>query len=241
MGFILFTNQERMKKIILIISLGIITGSSWAQENGEEYQGSRDRLVLDLNWNGWINTPDSVSVDWYSRGLNAYFMYDLQFGNSTFSLAPGIGLGFDNIYHNAQFSATDSMGTLILPIPDSIDYKKNKFSTIYLDIPLELRFRSKPNSKNKSFKIGAGVKLGLLISSYTKFAGEGNTFGIPQDEVKLKIYKVPNMEKLRYGLTARVGYGPFNLVGFYGLSKLFEDGKGPGMSPITIGFSFNGL
>lgn len=230
-----------MKKLLLYICLGLLPFQLLAQDDEDEYQGSRDRLVLDLNWNGWMNHPDSVEVDWYSRGLNAYLMYDLQFGKSNFSIAPGFGLGFDNIYNNSRLSANDSLGTLITPINDSIQYSKNKLSTVFLDVPLELRFRSKPNSKNKSFKIGLGAKLGLLISSYTKYAGEGNTFGLQDPEVKLKKYRIPNMEKLRYGLTARIGYGPYNLVCFYGLSKLFEDGRGPGMSPITIGFSINGL
>ena len=81
----------------------------------------------------------------------------------------------------------------------------------------------------------------MLISSHTKYVGEGMSFGTYQDKMKVKHYSVPNINKFRYGVTARFGYGPFNLIAYYSLSKLFEDNLGPELTPISVGISFNGL
>ena len=207
----------------------------------DEHTGGKDRLVMEINWNGWMDQPDSIKTKWFSRGIDFYVMFDMPLGKSRFSVAPGAGLGIDNVFHDGQFIGTDTMGTLFVPYPDSINVKKNKLNTVYLDIPLELRFRTKPNEKNKSFKLAVGVKGGLLLASKVKYVGEGTTFGLPQQEIKKKEFKVPNIDNLRYGLTFRVGYGPINAQVFYGLSTLFESGLGPQMSPLNIGISFNGL
>ena len=229
-----------MRRILIAFVAVMWMGSVVAQKENDNTPGGSDRLVLELNWNGWMDSPDSIDVQWYSRGINMYFMYDLKFGKSPISIAPGLGFGVDNIYHTGQFLYNDSI-TMFLPINDSVEYKKNKLTTTYVDIPLELRYRSKPDGRNYSIKAGVGIKAGLLLGSHTKYVGEGRSFGAFQEEVKVKEHNVPELSKFRYGLTARIGYGPFNLQAFYGLSGLFNEGLGPAMKPISIGLSFNGL
>jgi hypothetical protein len=53
----------------------------------------------------------------------------------------------------------------------------------------------------------------------------------------VKFKDVPNIEKLRYGVTARVGWKFINLMGFYSLTDLFTKDKGPEIYPISIGIS----
>ena len=127
------------------------------------------------------------------------------------------------------------------PISDSITYKRNKLSTAYIDVPLELRYRTKPNDKGNSFKVALGVKGGFLLSNYTKFIGQGNNFGVSSTSTKYKKYDIPNIAKFRYGATVRIGYGPFNINAFYSLSPLFDKNAGPQITPISVGISFNGL
>lgn len=227
-----------MKRYLLLIGLFLLSTTTIFGQG--ERSGGQDRIVLELNWNGWLDAPDGIEQQWYSRGLNLFFMYDLPFGNSPFSIAPGFGLGTDNVYHNGVFTATDSV-TLFSPIADSINLTGTKLNTTYLEVPLELRFRTKPNDKGRSWKIAAGIRGGLLITSHVKYRGEGTTFGLLQDDVKYKLHDIPRLDNLRYGATFRVGYGPINLQAYYGLSTLFEAGQGPDMAPLHIGISFNGL
>jgi len=225
-----------MKKVFAIALFSLFA----VQLSGQGFT-SKDRVITELHWNTWLNAPSDIKTEWYSRGLNMSVMYDFGIGESPLSIAPGLGFGFDNIYHNGFFSLDSSGKTQLMPLPDSVTFKKNKLSTVYLDIPFELRFRTKPNEKGKSFKIAFGAKGGFLLSSYTKYIGEGVTFGGFNSESKVKTYNLPNINTLRYGVSFRLGYGPINLNAFYSLSPLFNKGAGPEINALTVGISFNGL
>lgn len=202
----------------------------------EKYSGSRDRIVVDIFFDNWLHNEDSLKTNWYSRGFNAYFMYDIQLGKKKlFSVAPGLGIGTHNVFHNSAL-VLDTAGNSQL-IKRTDDYKRNKMGLAYVDIPLELRFRSKPNAKNKSFKVALGIKAGILIDSKTKSREED-----ANGEMKVfKTKRLDNINLFRYGATFRIGYGPFNVFAFYSLSKVFEKDKGPQLTPFSVGFSINGL
>jgi hypothetical protein len=209
---------------------------------------SRDRLVMELNWNTLLNSPDAMNVQAKSRGFNFYFYYDLELGTDNLSLAPGLGLANSNIFHesflavNADSNSAAYGITEVVPFPENLDYKKNKISLTYLEVPVELRIRTNPNDKGKRFKIAAGFKAGLLINSHTKYVGDDTRPGAypaNADYVKYKEARILNVQSFRYGVTGRVGYGSVNLHAFYGLSDVFEDGLGPTGSALEVGISFN--
>ena len=169
-------------------------------------------------------------------------MYDVVIKDSPVSIAPGFGVASDHFSHNSQVVFTDS-STNFVPFVDSIGFKKSKLGLTYLDIPFELRFRGKPNKNNMQWKLGFGFKFGFVVGSKWKYKGpeyrdiRNDTDGT----IKFKEHGIPNLERFRYGATARGGYGPFNLHFYYSLSKIFKDGKSVDMQPITFGISINGL
>lgn len=209
---------------------------------------SSDRIVFDLTHDNWIGAPDSVKTNWYSRGFAANLFFDKRLGQSPISVAIGAGVSCQNVFHNS-FISTDSVGTelktVFNPIPESINYKKNKLATTYLDVPFELRLHTNPKSPSRSFKLAIGAKVGLLINEHTKYKGDNvfGTYGITganPPEVKIKTYNTPNINKFRYGVTARIGYGNINLFGFYSLSPLFQADKAvTTINPFSVGISFN--
>ena len=217
------------------------------QELKSKVNKAKDRVVLDFTYDMLLNTPDSVSTKGFSRGFNVYFMYDVVLGKSRFSVAPGLGLGTNNYFHNNNITS-DSLGTYFTKISDNIDSKKNKINLTYVDIPVEFRFRSKPNAKNNSWKLAAGIKAGIIIQSKWKYKGEeiraeklDNPSFASGSEVKFKEFNIENLNRFRYGLTLRGGYGMWNAFIYYSLSDLFEDGRGPRMTPLSFGISINGL
>jgi hypothetical protein len=110
----------------------------------------------------------------------------------------------------------------------------------YIDIPLEFRVRGTPNKKTGwQWKLAAGFKFGFLVGSKWKYKGE--SLDNSGEDVKFKDVKVANMNKLRYGVYLRGGYGMFNLFCYYSLSNTFVANKGPKMNPIVFGLSINGL
>ena len=199
---------------------------------------SKDRIVLDFTFDNWLHqlpASSGFSTDWFSRGFNLYMMYDVQLGSSPMSLAIGAGLGTSSMFLNSAIVKADS-GKVSTFAPITQDYKKNKLSLNYVEVPIELRYRSKSSPNGNSFKVALGFKGGYLFNSHTKYKIEENG--------KSKTFKesrIDNLYKFRFGPTFRIGYGPVNFIAWYGASKVFDNGKGPDLRPFSVGISINGL
>lgn len=236
-----------MKRVIISVLCCVLAFSAMAQDTThvdkviENVQsGSRDRLVFEYTFVNWAQLDGKqVNTKWWSRGFNIYFMYDLILGKSNFSFAPGIGLGLENV-HTEKGLYQDTASTSFVPYsqmyPASSDYKKHKLQTVYVDIPLELRFRSKPNAKNKSFKLSVGFKGGVMVDNHTKMKYEGRG---GSKVIKTKNYS--DIMRFRFGPTFRIGYGAFNIVAYYNLNELFNSNGPQGIHPFAAGISINGL
>ncbi|MCP4124443.1 MAG: PorT family protein [Bacteroidetes bacterium] len=238
-----------MKRFFFIILVACSFANAFGQseEAKEKVNKAKDRFVFNINYNLLLSDKDAAfSQKGFSGGFDTYFMYDIVIKDSPISIAPGVGVGIDNYRINSRLQFTDSSMNFVpfdSPI-DSLDisYKSSKLSFTYFDVPLEIRFRSKPNKKDQQWKLAAGFKIGFMLGSRWKY--KGNDYrGIRQDTdetIQFKEKGLPDTERLRYGVTARGGYGPFNLHFYYSLSDLFNSNSVQ-MSPITFGLSINGL
>jgi hypothetical protein len=217
-----------MKKILLFIIL-LIAAQSFAQIITEETK-RKFTIGCDVFTDLWQDTPKNLDPRTLNQGVNIFGSYNYIFGESNFSFSPGVGIGVHNLYSDSRVRTIDD-STFFELIPDSISFKKSKLTISYLDIPIELRFKSK-----SEFRFAVGFKFGFLIKSQSKYKGddylEDNT-----DRVIYKKGKIQNIEKNRYGFTARIGYKWLNLWGYYQLSTLFTDGEGTSMYPISIGIT----
>lgn len=230
----------------LIAGLYSLNAQSSILEEGERIveAESQDRLIFELTHDNWsfdsddeLVFVDDYSTRWYSRGISLYFMYDVVFGNSNFSFAPGLGFQSTNVFHNGRLIVNDSTGyTEFHELGDLEDFRKNKLNITYIDIPLELRFRTRPNARGSSFKIGLGFKGGIRVDSKTKIK-----HAVDGDMKVFKEKRLANLNRFRYGPTFRIGYGVFNVVAYYSLTEVFEDGRGPSLIPFSVGISLNGL
>ena len=195
------------------------------------WESKQDRLVLDINLDNWDKTPQGVEVKGFrSRGINIMFTDERQFGKGNVAFGWGIGFSSQNFHTNSlyvQDSNADTSG--FIPYPDSIEYDLNKLSLNYLDIPLELRFRTKANVKGKRLKLSLGFKVGILLNAHTKFDDGDN---------KLKTYHLDNIPDLHYGLTGRLGFGRIGVSYFMSLTTLFAKDEGMEIHPYSIGISF---
>jgi len=215
-----------MKNIFAFIFLALFSISLFAQEEDIDVSGrfgKADRLMVDLYNDIWQGAPDTIDFNGYNPGASVSLMQDFPFGSTNFSFAVGLGVGTHNMRYNAN----------ILKNPLGVSYFVNRADTpktykmvqSYIDVPLELRFRTKSDNV---FRIAVGGKIGYEINNHIKHVDEG---------FKTKTFNIDNINKLRYGITARVGYKMFNAYVYYGLSTLFEDKLGPEMTPLSIGIS----
>lgn len=95
-----------------------------------------------------------------------------------------------------------------------VSLKKNKLAATYVGIPIMLRFETKPGDLNRSFHIAAGGFGEYLIGSHTKTKSTSND--------KVKQHDDFNLNRFRYGVTGRIGYGWASLFVNYSLSELLN-------------------
>jgi hypothetical protein len=204
---------------------------------------------------------------WGSRTLNVFYQYDMRIGKSKFSFHPGIGFGMERFklisskhymptdtttYSNPTLGYDINGNTTFFPAANviydddslgSIDWsssyrtKKSMMVMNYLDVPLELRFSTRPDDPARSFKIGVGGRVGYLINAHTKIR-----YREAGDLKKLKDQQDFNLSRFRYSAFLKVYIGNFSFFGYYNLNPLFRDDKGPGKTQAqsyTVGISLS--
>jgi hypothetical protein len=142
----------------------------------------------------------------------------------------GLGLNWNNYRFDGNNNIEkDGSGNIVEYAPAGL-LKKSKLSTLYLDLPFMLEIQVPTD--HKRINIAAGPIGAIKVTSHTKMVFE--------DGDKVKSDGDFNLNLLRYGATARIGYDDFQLYGTYYLTPLFKEGRGPGgvdLYPFEIGVS----
>lgn len=219
-----------MKKIFTLL-LFVIALTGFSQEEKKKKPIKKDYVMIDMHYSSLINAPKNVTFD-FGYGLSFQMYYDYQFKVKQLSGALGVAYSNDHYYSNAYLSYKDSINGDYYQFYSYGDLdsnvKTNQYITNYLDIPLELRFRSLPNKNGHSWKASIGFKVGFRLGSHTKTITDNGRF---------QNYNYDALQRLRYGITARFGYGRVGIVGNYGLSTLFDKGRGHELIPWSVGFT----
>ena len=232
--------------LVFCIQLGFAQTQKTTLDKAKNYLNKKqDRIVLNLNFENMFHQQTTgFKTKWSSRGLDIYFMYDMPIKKSFVSFAPGIGFSTSNIYHNSAMNIDSTSGRAYFTAytDDKIknDFKNIKLTTNYIDIPLELRFRTKPLAFDMRFKVAIGVKFGMRIEAYTKERRNDLSVDGSYQKYIEKGYK-NQIQAFRFGPTLRIGYGPVNLNFYYNALNYFKNGKGPDMHAFSAGISINGL
>lgn len=238
-----------MNKIIiaLFVCFGFAANAQKTTiEKARNYLNKKqDRIVVNFNFeNVFHQQTNGFKTKWASRGLDIYFMYDMPIKKSFVSFAPGIGFSTSNIYHNGKLNIDTSTGRAYFTTYSDgkikADFKNIKFTTNYIDIPVELRFRTKPLAWDMRFKVAIGFKVGMRIEFYTKERRNDLSVDGQYQKYIERGYK-NQIQAFRFGPTFRIGYGPVNLNFFYNTINHFKNGKGPDMHQFSAGISINGL
>lgn len=206
---------------------------------------SNDHLMLQFGLDNWAGTSDSTKPSDFSRFFNAYIMLDKPFKtNPKMSVGLGIGVGSSNIFFNKRYVDVKS-GTTALPFKrvDSLNhFKKFKLTTIFLEAPIELRYSSNPENNNSSFKLAIGVKVGTLLTAYTKGKTLQDKSGTTLNPYIEKESSKRYFNSTRLAVTGRIGYGIISFYGAYQITSILKDAAGPTeIRPYSIGLCISGL
>ncbi|MFM7022592.1 MAG: outer membrane beta-barrel protein [Flavobacteriales bacterium] len=186
---------------------------------------SEDGVAVDIVSNLWLTTPTGIiQKPFKSIGYNISIYKDWPLGHSSFTIALGLGYCVENVQNNGQFLYT-SNNTQTFLYPLQVPYTSNRLTSEWVEIPLEIRLRTKGNGP---FRFYLGAKAGIDVANYYQFMDH---------DTKLREYNVKNLNWYRYGVYSRLGYGYFNLFAYYGLSEVFMHGRGPVLTPAAVGLS----
>jgi hypothetical protein len=219
-------------KIVAIVFLLGISVTAWAQSEAPKKISRRPDIpgtfALELGFNSGQSAPKDFSLGFFgSRTVNIYYQYDFRILKSKFSFVPGIGLSLERFKFNNDNTLAYVDGDLesikmITPAEAGIvGIKKSQLITNYIEIPLEIKFSTKPDDPARSFKISVGGRIGYMYDSFTKVKYKEDG-----ESKKWKNKEDYNLNKIRYGLTGRIGLGSISLFGYYNLTPLFKEGKG---------------
>lgn len=221
---------------------------NWNQE-WEEQERDRGARNFRGHWSGLeagfnnylhaesMTLPEQITYMKLNTSRSNCFNLNFSQVNIGFSrhtgLVTGIGVNW-NIYRfegmNSITVGNDGNITALIPI-ETVPLKKSKFNTLYLNFPLLFEVQI-PAGYNR-LNIAAGVIGGVKLNAWTKLVYE--------DGEKTRSNGEYNLNLLRGGVTARVGYENFMIYGTYYLTPWFQDLKGPNglnIEPFEIGLAF---
>ena len=197
---------------------------------------SRDFLLLQLSYDSWAGGRDSTRTHGLGRGFNVDFMYDFPLANSShFSVSPGLGISTSGVFLKKHIARIGTPAPT-LNFPADSSFKRYKVATSYVEIPIELRYRTFENNANKGFKAAIGLKFGALLNAHTKASG-----------VQTGSKQIQKLEDKRYfspwrvAATARVGLGNISIFSSYSLTGLLKQNAGSNLNTFSIGLCLSGM
>jgi hypothetical protein len=171
-----------------------------------------------------LNPGKSIEVNFN------FYQLDIGLVKSYAGLVSGMGLSFDNYRFQNPYTIKRN-GDFTGPVALSYDnLSKTKLTASYLNVPVLLEFQIPVNHKEGRLFVNAGVIGGVKIGSHTK---------VKYGHTKDKDHDGFNMNALKYSASARIGYKDVSVYCNYSLNPLFESGKGPGLTPFSVGISFS--
>lgn len=191
--------------------------------------------------NGWMSgggfsLPKSqqyMELD-YGKSLNFQlnpFEKDIHIYKNYVNLV--IGLGFEwsqyQFRNNTTLNPDSSFTFGTIDSTNAFSYKKNRFKTTFVNVPILLEFNTNKNP-DKAFHIAVGVIGGYKLGSRTRQVLEQKG-----EDIKLVRKDNYNINPFRVNAHASVGYRNLTLYADYALTPLFENGRGPELYPFTFG------
>jgi len=243
----LFANQflKRMKfiRILLVCTLfcTVCTVFSQEQKNNELAQKFkkeavevfRDRLIVDIFHTQWMNVPGLVTYK-FNPGFNISALWDFKATKkSPISFGVGVGCTFHTQFSNAQLKYDNVKGiTKYYILPEGVSRKLNRMTYINCNIPIEFRYRHKCG-----FKMSVGARIGIVAEISQRYKGD-NLEGSGVSE-NYKYFLKSGRQNINFDVYFRCGWKFVAVYYSYQVNKLFTEGKGPKVNPMSIGISLS--
>ncbi|RZJ29782.1 MAG: PorT family protein [Flavobacterium sp.] len=193
-----------------------------------------DQFYLGFTYNILQHRPEGLKQNKFSSGFSFGVLRDMPFNKSrTWAVAVGLGYSINNFNQNLQITESGGINQYNL-IASDIAYDKNKLIIHYIDVPIEIRWRTSTPQSHKFWRVYTGVKLSYMVFNRYKYANGDDKFSSSNND---------DLNKIQYGLYLATGYNTWNLNVYYGLSPLFKsdaklNGNSIDMHTLNVGLMF---
>lgn len=217
-----------MRTYFIILLLQIITLTAYAQEAKESKFVQRPdlpgKLMLDYGYNFVQNNPSEFGTKpIQSKSVGLHYVREF-FPVNNVSVSIGAGFGFEKLaFLNDKILTYETIGdNRELRFVNSVfNTKKSKIAMTYVQIPVDIRFYPGGEGQGSRFFVGAGGYIGYLIDAHNKI--NYNSKNVKTEKQKGDF----GLNKLRYGVTAKLGFDSIHLIAKYDLSELFDSNTRP--------------
>lgn len=218
----------------------------WDQDDKEnEHARRRSRFRghwtgIEFGFNNYVTSSNSLvlpsDIDYMTLHSSKSSNFNINFTQLSLGLSrhigfvTGLGLNWNNYRFDGNNGIVKGDNGVIQELDPGANLDKSKLATLFLTLPFMLELQIPVN--NNHLTIGAGPIGAIKLASHTKMVFE--------DGHTIKSWGDFSLNMLRYGATARVGYGNFMVYGTYYKTPLFQTGKGPGdvnLYPFEIGIA----
>lgn len=224
---------KAFKILFLLVSLNVfaqdIAPISPFQKIDSLYR--EDQFYFGVTYNQFNKIPVGFSQNGISTGIDFGFLRDMPINKKrTYAVAIGFGFSYNKWHNNLKTSKT--LGVLNYEIVDKNSFNRNKNEQVFLDIPIEFRWRNSTPESHKFWRIYAGFKLRYLIFDKSKYIGSET----------IKILNNSDYNKIQYGPYIAFGFNTWNLTAYYGLKPVYKSAKTANqsleMNSVNIGLMF---
>lgn len=194
-----------------------------------------DQFYINFTYNKLQNFK-GLSQTKFSPGICLGFLRDMPINKSrTVAFAAGLGYSLNIYNNNLEVSSKNSLlnPSYNYTLLSTANYSKNKFIMQYIDLPIELRWRTSTPETHQFWRIYTGFKLSYLFSDRNKYVTDGGATINKSN---------PDINKLVYGCYLAAGFNTWNLYAYYGLKSIFKsveiNGEKINTTSFNIGLQF---
>lgn len=219
---------------------------------GNFFKGRKDKTQI--HWtgihtgiNGYVNSDFKVDPPFgyefmtldYGKSwfvdLN-FIEYGLPIIKKYWHLVTGMGFQFNNYVIEDDHILIPNTEYLEASLDTTVNYKKNKLTDVYFQIPLLFQFDTKKINRNNTFHLLFGVVGGVKVSAWSKQKYEYN-----DAKSERRTWDDFNLAPFRWSAMVKLGYGPVNLFATYQFNQMFKPDHGPKLYPFTVGVTLLGF
>ena len=191
-----------------------------------------DQFYVGITYNVLTNLPTGVGQNGFSSGISAGFLRDMPINkNRTRAIALGAGLSYANYQQNLVVS--ENLGVFQYQVFDQSSLSKSKLEQLFIEVPIEFRWRNSTPTSYKFWRIYSGFKLQYLLYDRSRHESSGFNTTVVNNK---------DLNKFQFGPYIAVGFNTWNFQAFYGVNTLFKNttvnNEAVQMKTLNIGLMF---